>query len=191
MTHFVGSVNLSVDLDFECDHPDGSKEFYRALDMQIQDMVSDGMFNYGASDIEIEECPSFKSYEYYDIDMDNGEKVLHIFGCVWENDGRVDDRTGQLVPYTVTEYTGCYIPVKDLVACENNTEKWDLIMDAEASVQQYEGDYSWKQLLAEGYGTPSSPNGVFGGSETCDFGKELHYSDITLDTPCGEYHYYY
>ena len=127
----------------------------------------------------------FRSYEYYDIEMEDGQKVMHIFGCVWENDGREDG------DYTVTGYTFCCIPIKDLTACGSAAERWDLIMDAEGSVQQYEEDYSWEDLLKEGYGSPDSPNGVISTGGECSFGTHLQYEDITADTPCGSYYYYW
>jgi len=130
----------------------------------------------------------FKSYEYYSIEEHNGEKEMHIFGYVWKNDGREDD-DGNLAPYTVTEYTGVYIPVGELVACRTPEERWDLIMDYECACSQYEGDYTWEGLLDAGWGSPDMGNGIISTGEPYSANDYLHYSDIWFDTPCGDYWY--
>ena len=115
----------------------------------------------------------FRDFEFYSIEMVGGEKVMHISFSVWRNDGREDG------DYTVTDYTFCYIPLRELVACKSRGARWELIMDYESEVHQYEGDYTWGRLVEEGYGYPGSPK------------QELDYGDITMSTPCGDYYCYY
>lgn len=140
-----------------------------------------------------EENEDFKDYEYYSIEDHPDGKYMHIFGYVWKNDGREGetDEHGYTptLPYTVTEYTGVLIPIKDLVACEGDSEKWDLIMDYEGACSQYEGDYTWNDLIEEGYGSPEMPNGVISTGEPFSARQHLHYDEITLDTPAGDYWY--
>lgn len=133
----------------------------------------------------------FTDYEYYDIETDyNGKRYMHIFGYCWQNDGREDDETGAPLPYTSTEYTGCYIPLDKLVACKDIDERWELICECEAAVQQYEGDFTWEDLLAAGYGDPGSSNGCIStGDDIPAFDNFLHYKDISVNTPDGSYYY--
>ena len=132
----------------------------------------------------------FYSYEAYEIETDSeGKRWLHPFCYCWRNDGREDDETGQELPYTATEYTFCNIPLDEFLACETWAEKWDMINDAEAAVQQYEGDYTWNGFIDAGYGTPDACNGVISsGGEVATFDSRLDYKDITADTPDGLYH---
>ncbi len=133
----------------------------------------------------------FGDYEYYDIETDNdGERFMHIFGYCWHNDGRVDDETSGPRPYTVTEYTNCRVPLKELVACKDASERWDLICDCEAAVQQYEGDYTWDGFIAAGYGDPGLRNGCMStGDNEPSFDNYLHYENISIWTPDGSYYY--
>jgi len=193
MTTYRGTVKVNVEIEFDSDKEfklDGYTDFYRdarkAVERKLRDEHS--YFCVDPENIEVkpisDEEAAFTSYEYYDVDMEGDEKVIHIFGCVWDNDGREDG------PYTVTEYTFCEIPVKKLVACKDSSERWGLICDYEANVKQYEGDYEWDELVEAGYGIPSLQNGVLGNPEP-GFGTYLHYNDITEDTPCGSYYYTY
>ena len=122
----------------------------------------------------------FRDFEMYRIEMDGNEKVMHIDHYSWVNGGRTaggDDGFNEYnAPYTVTEYTFCEIPLKELVRL-GSEERWDLISDYEANVSQYEGDYIWEDFVDFGYATPGNA-------------KHLSYGDITMDTPCGDYYYY-
>ena len=61
---YKGSVNISVNLDFECDYPIESIEFPQVLDMRIMDAVENGDFSYGFSDMnDLEEMKTSSSTE--------------------------------------------------------------------------------------------------------------------------------
>lgn len=119
-------------------------------------------------------------YELYSIENENGAKVMHIFRCVWKNDGRaIDDdlQPGEPDhPYTVTDYTWCLIPVVDLIG-KTKQERWDMICDAEAAVNQYEEDLTQAQFDAEGLNDPG-----------CEY---LPYEKVDEHTPVGDYYYTY
>lgn len=114
--------------------------------------------------------PKFKDFELYSIEMDGGKKVAHIYQYSWANDGKEDG------DYTVTEYTWCKIPLKDLVGRPSD-EIWDIVNDAEASVHQYERDMPWEDFVQSGYATTGRS-------------RYLPLSEITMDTPCGDYYYF-
>jgi len=128
----------------------------------------------------------FYSYEAYEIITEDGKRYIHPLCYCWINGGREDDETGQPLPYSATEYTFCFIPLDEYLACGSWQEKWDMICDAEAAVQQYEGDYTWEDFIAEGYGDPDSQNGV--ALSEASFKPYLNYKDITEETPNGLYH---
>lgn len=130
----------------------------------------------------------FTPYEYYSIEEHGGRKYMHIMGYVWHNYDRKDD-DGNLVPYSVTEYCGVEIPIGELVACRTPEERWDLIMDYECACSQYEGDYTWDDLVKEGWGAPDMSNGVITTGEPYSATGYLNYADIWYDTPCGDYYY--
>ena len=138
----------------------------------------------------------FKDYECYDIETDDdGKRYMHVFCYCWQNDGRTrwdgdPDVEEYDTPYTSTEYTFCRIPLEDLVRCKDADERWSLICDCEGAVQQYEGDYTWEEFIAAGYGDPKDSNGCIStGDNVPAFDNYLHYKDITMDTPDGSYYY--
>ena len=134
----------------------------------------------------------FRDYEYYLIETDkDGRRYMHMEGYCWQNSGRTrwdgDPNEEEYdTPYTVTEYTSVYIPLEELTALEGPGDRWEMICDAESACNQYEGDYTWDELVEAGYGDTQETNGVTG---VVGFGQRLHYSDITMDTPDGAYHY--
>jgi len=138
----------------------------------------------------------FTSYEYFLIETDEkGRRWMHIEGCCWRNGGRTaggDDGEEEYdAPYSVTEYCGCYIPLGELIACRTSAERWDLICDYECACNQYEGDYTWEQLIDAGYGDPAGANGVMCTDGVPNFDNCLHYSEIWWNTPDGCYYYRY
>jgi len=108
--------------------------------------------------------------DFMELYEENGEKRVHILFYAWENDGR--EVRGVSTPITVTEYTFCDFPLKDLLAADDRREFW---MEMEANVKQYEGDYTTEEFEASGYDFKA------------DEGTSISLDQLTEDTPCGEY----
>ena len=136
----------------------------------------------------------FRDYTYYSIETDDdGSRYVHIMGTVWKNDGREhpteEDEYGNPIeaPYTVTEYTGVYIPLDEIIA-DRDVDGESIIWEYIDNCQQYEGDYTWEELLDEGYGDPGYRNGVISTGHVPDFSSHLYLGEIWYDTPDGDYH---
>lgn len=95
------------------------------------------------------------------------ENVVHILACLWRDYENIH----------LTEYTFLAIPVSEFIEGYKEGGE-DFVSEIMSEVKQYEDD---------GF-TPETANGIF----ACYFGtnnghKVLAYSEITLDTPMGNY----
>lgn len=128
---------------------------------------------------------AFPKYEWYVIEEIDGQKYMHIEYSVYTISDR-EDSDGNPAPVVVTEYVGCKVPLKDLVNTPTD-EKWDFICDCEADVQQYETEYTIEEAEEKGYHTPEACPGIIFTGEPGK-AKQLHYKDISMDSPCGCYY---
>lgn len=112
-----------------------------------------------------------KEYEFYSIEPDGkGGKQIHVFGyCYTEGE---DNGEG---PWRNVEYTGFIEPLQEFI---EHLKQDDNYVDNHASeLNQYIGDHTDEQVV-------EIINHYFDGHTANDV---LHYSEITADTPCGDY----
>lgn len=104
---------------------------------------------------------------FYSIGMDGDRKVIHLSGNVYFNDG---DETETC--YRIAEWVFLYFDVEEAQMMLNTDTFFDYIYTR----INYIGDISKKEAdeMCKSY---------FNGQS----GTELHISDITADTPCGDY----
>ena len=125
--------------------------------------------------------------EYYLIETDeDGSRYIHIEEYIWDakEAGRTcEDEDGNEVDadVVVTEFAGCYIPMKELLVAE---DRFDLVMDSEAESNQYEEEYTFEQFRKL---YPPSELSSLIDAGTCYSAEYLHWDDITEDTPDGWY----
>ena len=109
--------------------------------------------------------------EFFSIEPDgNGGKQIHVFGycyCTGDDDEEESWRN--------VEYTFFIEPLQDFIDRLQKNE--DYVDTSACDVKQYIGDYS-------GEGIVNIINHYFDGHTA---NAELHYSEITMDTPCGDY----
>lgn len=127
------------------------------------------------------------SHDYYLIETHEDGRYIRPEEYLWdaseagrtcydEDDNEID------ADIVVTEFTGCYIPMKKFLEAKDRCE---LVMDYEASVQQYEGEYTFEQFKKEFLPSELSP---FIDAGTCYSAKHLPWEEITEDTPDGWYY---
>ena len=110
--------------------------------------------------------------DWYSIEMDNGEKVIHYHGFSYPND---DEDVWSFV-----DLTFCYVPLADVVAEEGNA-RGDLLNDNAALVKQYQDEVT--ETKAEGIS-----EAYYGEADgTSSPGTHLKLEDLTMDTPMGHY----
>ena len=121
--------------------------------------------------LRLPEVTEPKEVEFYSIEPDGqGGKQIHVWGyCYTEGD---DQGEG---PWRNVEYTGFIEPLSEFIEHLKQNENY---VDNHASeLTQYIGDYYDEGIV-------DIINHYFNGY-TAD--RELYYSEITIDTPCGDY----
>lgn len=109
--------------------------------------------------------------EFYSIEPDGkGGKRIHVFGYCYCNGE--DNGEG---PWRNLEYTGFIEPLQEFI--EHLKQDEDYVDNTAAELNQYIGDYTDE-------GMADVINHYFDGRTA---NRRLHYSEITIDTPCGDY----
>ena len=106
--------------------------------------------------------------ETYQVEEDDGRKVIHYNGFTWARQLYEELFHDTVVekPYAATEGAFCYVEVG-----EDNFER---ACDEFERVKQYQYDMDEDELLS--YESDWKLNG-----------NHLHMDDVTQDTPCGMY----
>lgn len=105
-------------------------------------------------------------YAYlYSIEEVDGVKYIHIFGCIWADDGRIHE----------DEYVGFMEPLADFVNHLN--EDADYVENKIETLTQYGEDMEVADAV---WGI----NNYFGG-KGADYILDME--DVTTDTPIGDY----
>ena len=108
--------------------------------------------------------------EFFSIEPDgHGGKQIHIFGYCYMGD---DIGEG---PWRNVEYTFFIEPLSEFIEHLEKNENY--VNDTAANVKQYISDYTEE-------GITDIINHYFNGHEADGF---LHYSELSMDTPCGDY----
>ena len=110
--------------------------------------------------------------EFFSIEPDyNGGKQIHILGYTYESDTDFGEGTWRDV-----DFTFCIIPLDEFI---KNYAKGgiDYVGEIEDEVKQYIGDKTEEEIV-------ELTNNYFKN------GSVLEYSEITLDTPCGDYGFF-
>lgn len=111
-----------------------------------------------------------KEVEFYCIEPDGkGGKQIHILGYTYASDNDTEDH------WRVAEGTFMIVPLQEFI--DHLKANDDYVGELWCNTKQYEGDYTEKQVV-------DIINHYFD-YHTAD--AELHYSEITMDTPCGNY----
>jgi len=122
-------------------------------------------------DLRLPQVTEPKEVEFFSIEDDGqGGKQIHVWGYTYtEGDDQGDG------PWRNVEYTGFIEPLQEFIDHLNAEENY---VDNYASLlTQYIGDYYDDGIV-------DIINHYFNGETANDV---LRYSDITIDTPCGDY----
>jgi len=122
-------------------------------------------------DLRLPQVTEPKEMEFFSIEDDgHGGKQIHILGyCYTEGEDNGDG------PWRNVEYTFFIEPLQEFIDHLNAEENY---VDNHASeLTQYIGDYYDDGIV-------DIINHYFNGETANDV---LHYSEITIDTPCGDY----
>ena len=116
-------------------------------------------------DLRLPKVTEPEAMEFYSIEPDGqGGKQIHVWGyCYTEG------------PWRNVEYTGFIEPLQEFIDHLKQNENY--VDDTAADVKQYIGDYTDE-------GMADIINHYFCGHTA---NRRLHYSEITIDTPCGDY----
>ena len=122
-------------------------------------------------DLRLPQVTEPKEVEFFSIEHDGqGGKQIHVWGYTY-TEGE-DNGDG---PWRNVEYTGFIEPLQEFIDHLNAEENY---VDNHASLlTQYIGDYTDEQVV-------DIINHYFNGHTA---NRRLHYSEITIDTPCGDY----
>lgn len=111
--------------------------------------------------------------EFYSIELDNkGEKQIHLLG--WCYDHEDEDEYGNPL-WSFVEPSFLIVPLKEFV--ENRKGNDDYVESLYAESKQYQGEVTETEAV-------DGINHFFQGKPADCW---LPFSDITLDTPCGNY----
>lgn len=107
--------------------------------------------------------------DLYSIEMYNGKKVIHVNGYFYDS---CDDEEN---PIRHVEACWCYMDIEELMRIADE-DKQDMIDETFSLCNQYIDDLTEEraQNILDHYFNGNPP-------------ERLLYSDITLDTPCGDY----
>ena len=122
-------------------------------------------------DLRLPKVTEPEEMEFYSIEPDGqGGKQIHVWGyCYTEGD---DQGEG---PWRNVEYTGFIEPLQEFI--DHLRENENYVDETAADVKQYIGDYTDE-------GMADVINHYFCGHTA---NRRLHYSEITIDTLCGDY----
>lgn len=116
-----------------------------------------------------------KALEFFSIDPDGkGGKEIHIMGYMYESD--TDEGEGY---WRNVEFTFCIIPLDEFI--KNYNEDDGYIDHIESEIKQYMGDHTDEEIV-------KMINNYFNGHPA---EYDLHFGEITMDTPCGDYCFEY
>ena len=115
-----------------------------------------------------------REIEFFSIESSaNGDKQIHIGGYLYKSDTDFGEGCWRSV-----EYCFCIVPLKEFIEDYNNIE--DYIDNIESEAKQYIGDCTDEEVI-------DIINTYFDGNPA-DY--ELHYGEITEETPCGNYAFF-
>lgn len=106
----------------------------------------------------------------YCVEKCEGEKSVHILAYVW------DCGDGSKMPWRITEYSFLYVPIEEF-AKGFKERGYDYLSELQGEVKQYESDC-----------TESEAKNSFEGYFDGECGKHLQLSDISAETPIGDYY---
>ena len=108
--------------------------------------------------------------EFYSIESDGqGGKQIHILGYTYASDNNTKDY------WRVAEGSFMIFPLQEFI--DNLKQDEDHVNNLWCDAKQYEGEYTDEQVV-------DIINHYFNGRTA---NRRLHYSEITIDTPCGDY----
>ncbi len=136
---------------------------------------------------EYDDIRKLFEHDYYLIETYEDGRYIRPEEYIWDASGYErlvydEDDNEVEADVVITEFTGCYIPMDEFLKAKDRNE---LVLDYEASVQQYEGEYTFKQFR-ELY--PPSDLTPMIDAGTCYSAKYLPWDEITEDTPDGWYY---
>lgn len=118
-------------------------------------------------------CADPQEVEFYSIEDDGkGGKQIHILGYTYASDNKTDDY------WRLTEGTFMIVPLQEFI--DNLKDDEDYVGNLWCDTKQYEGNCTEQQVR-------DMMNDYFDGHRA---DRLLHYSEITIDTPCGDYMHY-
>jgi len=122
-------------------------------------------------DLRLPKVMEPEAMEFYSIEPDGkGGKQIHVLGyCYTEGD---DQGEG---PWRNVEYTFFIEPLQEFI--DHLLEDENYVDDTASELKQYIGDYTDEGMV-------DIINHYFCGHTA---NRCLHYSEITIDTPCGDY----
>lgn len=124
----------------------------------------------------LQEVTEPREAEFFTIEDDRqGGKQIHIWGYCYASDN--DDGEEDCFWRNV-EYTGFIEPLEEFIRHYNEIE--DYVDNTASELNWYIGD-------CDDEGIVDIINNYFDGRTA---NAELHYSEITIDTPCGDYMFY-
>lgn len=122
----------------------------------------------------LQEVTEPREAEFFSIEPDGqGGKQIHIFGYCYST-GDDDEEE----PWRNVEYTFFIEPLEEFIEHLKANENY--VDETAGDVKQYIGDYADDGIV-------DIINHYFNG-HTAD--AVLHYSEIAIDTPCGDYMFY-
>lgn len=117
-------------------------------------------------DLRLPEVTELEEMEFYSIESDGkGGKQIHMLGYIYQNDDH----------WTGVEPAFLILPLQEFIDQLAKEEDYTDRLLSEAKL--YEGDY-------DDEGAVDYINHYFDGHTA---NRRLHYSEITIDTPCGDY----
>lgn len=121
-------------------------------------------------DERLPEITEPKEVELYSIEPDGkGGKQIHIFAFTYASDNDTEDY------WRFTEGTFIIVPLQEFI--DNLKADVDYVGRLWGETKQYEGDRTEQEIV-------NDINHYFNGKTA---NAELHYSEITMDTPIGDY----
>ena len=112
-----------------------------------------------------------KELEFFSIEEDhNGNKQIHIMGYMYCSD--TDEGEGY---WRNVEFTFCIIPLDEFI--KNIREDENYLDRIESEIKQYMGDCTDEEIV-------EMINHYYDGNPA---EYDMHYDEITMDTPCGDY----
>ena len=169
-------MNAGVNWQSEPAEPDHSP----ASEMSLAelDYLTEAIYWHLRRDVEndderLPEVTEPKEAEFFSISCNEGGiKFIHVWGYCYCGE---DNGEG---PWRNVEYTGFIEPLAEFI--EHLKDDMDYVDNTAANLNQYIGDYTDDGIM-------DILNRYFDGHTA---NALLHYSQITIDTPCGDYMFY-